>query len=66
MYMLSAYFNIFWTNREIHPNFILGTLFLASYFMSTKLRETHRRNFKDNLSEDGDGTMMEQMHVDII
>ena len=38
MYMLSGYFSIFWTARYIHPNFVLGALFLGSYFMSMKLR----------------------------
>ena len=50
MYMLSTYFNNFWSYREIHPNFVIGILLLACYFTTSKLRETHRRNFKDNLS----------------
>lgn len=58
MYMLSVYFNDFWSYRHIHANFILGCLFIGAYFTCSKLRETQFNNFKDNLSEDGDGTMM--------
>lgn len=58
MYMLSTYFNDFWSERHIHPNFILGCLFISFIFATPKLRETQYNNFKDNLSEDGDGTMM--------
>ena len=66
MYMLSTYFNDFWSYRHIHPNFILGVLFIACFFTCSKLRETQRNSFKDNLSEDGDGTMMYEMRADIV
>lgn len=66
MYMLSTYFDGFWTSREIHANFVIGGLFLGSYLMTAKLRETYRKSLKDNLSEDGDGTMMDEMKVEII
>lgn len=66
MYMLSTYFGDFWTYRHIHPNFILGCLFIGAFFTCNKLRETQWNNFKDNLSEDGDGTMMYEMRADIV
>lgn len=34
--------------------------------MCSKLRETQSNNFKDNLSEDGDGTLMYEMKADIV
>lgn len=39
-YMLSYPFDIFWSERMIHPNFILGILFFGGYFLTPKLRET--------------------------
>jgi OCT family organic cation transporter-like MFS transporter 4/5 len=66
MYMLSTYFFDFWSYRHIHPNFVLGFLFIGSYFMCSKLRETHWNDIKDNLSEDDDGTMMCDMRADIV
>lgn len=39
-YMLSYPFDKFWTERQIHPNFILGILFFGGYFLTPKLRET--------------------------
>lgn len=66
MYWLSDYFYEFWIMRLIHPNFIIGGLFIATYFITHKLRETRRQRLKDNLSEDGDGTMMEEMRVDMV
>jgi hypothetical protein len=38
MYMLSYFFDDFWDSRNIHPNFILGLLFAACYFLTGKLR----------------------------
>jgi OCT family organic cation transporter-like MFS transporter 4/5 len=66
MYMLSTYFNEFWSYRRIHPNFVLGFLFIGSYFMCSKLRETEMKSFNDNLSEDDDGTMMYEVRADIV
>lgn len=66
MYWLSTYFSDFWTYRHIHPNFILGCLFIASFFTCSKLRETQFNSFKDNLSEDGDGSMMCEMRADMV
>lgn len=40
MYMLSFWFAEFWSTRHIHPNFIIGAFFIASYFWTSKLRET--------------------------
>jgi len=66
MFWLSTYFNEFWSYRHINPNFVLGLLFIGGIFMCPKLRETQSNNFKDNLSEDGDGTMMYEMRADIV
>ncbi len=65
MYMLSFPFQHFWEERWIHPNFILGLLFAASYFLTAKLRETKEHSFKDNLSEDNDGTLMDVLQADL-
>lgn len=64
-YALSFPFANFWALRAIHPNFILGVMFLAGYFLTPKLRETKEHEFKDNLSEDGEGTMMAEVRADI-
>lgn len=65
MYMLSFPFHDFWAERWIHPNFILGLMFVACYFLTSKLRETKEHSFKDNLSEDGDGTLMDVFQADL-
>jgi hypothetical protein len=56
--MLSFVFDSFFVSRYIHPNFILGLLFLATYPLTIKLRETQEYGFKDNLSEDGNNLLM--------
>jgi OCT family organic cation transporter-like MFS transporter 4/5 len=38
MYMLSFIFDAFWKSRQINPNFIIGLLFVGSYFLTVKLR----------------------------
>lgn len=38
MYFLSFPFDAFWKSRYIHTNFILGILFVGSYFLTVKLR----------------------------
>lgn len=58
MYMLSFIFDDFFSVRYIHPNFIMGVLFVGCYFMIPKLRETEEIGIKDNLSEDGDNRLM--------
>jgi len=40
MYMLSFIFDEFFTERYIHPNFIIGIMFVGCYFLIPKLRET--------------------------
>lgn len=66
MYMLSFTFSDFWSYRGIHPNFVLGALMVGMYFTTDKLRETQYSGMKENLSEDGDGTMMDEMRADIV
>jgi hypothetical protein len=38
MYMLSFIFDKFFSERYIHPNFVLGILMVGSYFLISKLR----------------------------
>lgn len=66
MYMLALTFNSYWTMRYIHPNFIIGILMIGTYFFTQKLRETSSKGLKDYLEEDGDGTMMNEMRVDLV
>ena len=40
MYMLSFIFDKFFSERYIHPNFVLGLLMVGAYFLIPKLRET--------------------------
>ena len=58
MYMVSFIFDSFFSERFIHPNFIIGLLLAGSYFFTVKLRETKETGFKDNLSEDGNSLLM--------
>jgi OCT family organic cation transporter-like MFS transporter 4/5 len=51
-FMLTPKFKIFWDNRDIHPNFVIGALILGGYFLVGKLRETKGHIFKDHLEED--------------
>ena len=37
-YMFSFNFSAFWEERTIHPNFILGILFVCCFFLTAKLR----------------------------
>jgi len=64
-YMLSFVFDSFFVSRYIHPNFILGLLFLATYPLTIKLRETQEYGFKDNLSEDGNNLLMNETVAEI-
>jgi OCT family organic cation transporter-like MFS transporter 4/5 len=65
MYMLSFIFDSFFTARYIHPNFIIGVLFVGCYFLIPKLRETEDIGIKDNLSEDGDNLLMNETYASI-
>lgn len=65
MYMLSFVFDSFFIERYIHPNFILGVLFIAVLPFTVKLRETQEYGFKDNLSEDGNNLLMNETVADI-
>jgi MFS family permease len=65
MYMLSFVFDSFFASRYIHPNFILGVLFLAALPLTVKLRETQEYGFKDNLSEDGSNLLMNETVAEI-
>lgn len=64
-YMLSFVFDSFFAARYIHPNFILGVLFLAALPLTNKLRETQEYGFKDNLSEDGNNLLMNETVAEI-
>lgn len=64
-YMLSFVFDSFFASRYIHPNFILGVLFLATLPLTAKLRETQEYGFKDNLSEDGNNLLMNETVAEI-
>lgn len=58
MYMLSLPLNTYYSSRNIHPNFILGLLFCATYPFLVKLRETKDHQFKDYLDEDTDNNLL--------
>lgn len=65
MYMISFVFDEFFSARYIHPNFIIGILFVGCYFLLPKLRETEELGIKDNLSEDADNLLMNENYASI-
>lgn len=65
MYMFSFIFDNFFSERYIHPNFVLGLLMIGAYCLIPKLRETEDIGIKDNLSEDGDNLLMNETYASL-
>lgn len=65
MYMMSFFFDKFFLDRYIHPNFILGLMMVGAYFTIAKLRETEDAGIKDNLEEDNENLLMNETYASI-
>jgi len=65
MYMFSFIFDNFFSERYIHPSFVLGLLMIGAYCLIPKLRETEDIGIKDNLSEDGDNLLMNETYASL-
>lgn len=58
MYFVSLRLTVFWNQRDIHPDFIIGVLLLGGLVTIAKLRETKGHPMKDFLEEDEYGSLM--------